>query len=74
MNRRTPAQTKEVRRIWAEHFLATGLSYFSSDPVYDDTGLEPSQIRDAIWAPSADVWRRGLVKQRREAQDALHRR
>ena len=64
--------TKEVRRIWAEHFLATGLSYLSTDPEFDDTGLEPSQIRDAIWSPGADIWRRGIVQARKDKLNAVH--
>lgn len=65
MTRRTPALTKQVRDIFEEHYMEHGTKLWSGDDVFAETGLTPEQIRDAIWGPAADVWRRGVVSRRR---------
>jgi hypothetical protein len=60
--RRTPALTAQAREIF-EHEL---LVYGGWEPggtiprIAEETGLDLEQARDAIFAESADAWRRGL--------------
>lgn len=64
--RRTPALTKRVRQI-AEEILTTEMHWpWSSDPRFEETGLTPSQVRDALWGAGADEWRRDLLRRYKE--------
>lgn len=67
--RRTPSLTKQARDIFEAHFVKYGTKLYSGDDEYEVTGLTPEQVRDAIWAPSADKWRREmLTRVRRKEQ------
>lgn len=67
--RRTPALTKTCRDIFEEALDAEGWVPGSTfqDIAYE-TGLTTAQVRDAIWGPSADVWRRSMLTKRRKVQ------
>jgi hypothetical protein len=68
--RRTPTLTKQARDIFEAHFTATGRKLYSFDEEYEVTGLTGEQVRDAIWAPSADKWRREMLTRLRRKQEA----
>jgi hypothetical protein len=59
--RRTPTLTKRVREIAEAHLIEHRSWPWSFDRVFEETGLEPSQIRDAIFGEGADEWRRGAI-------------
>lgn len=60
--RRTPALTAECR-IRFEHILYSEgwVPGSTITRIADEVGLEPDQVRDAIFAPSADKWRAEMV-------------
>ena len=61
MVRRSPALTKQCRWI-AECILFEDRAWpFSYDPRFEETGLNPEQIRDALWSPKSDEWRRDAL-------------
>lgn len=63
--RRTPALTAEARRLFLEALDYNGWEPGGTIPrIAETTGLTAEQVRDAVFAPSADKWR----------ADAIHRR
>jgi hypothetical protein len=71
MARRTPTLTKQVRAFYEERLFADGHWPWSHDERLEYTGLTPEQIRDAVWAPAADEWRRGVqLRYNDEVRDA----
>jgi len=64
--RRSPALTKQVRAFYEERLFADDYWPFSGDERLESTGLSPEQIRDAIWRPNADEWRRDVIRRYNE--------
>ncbi len=65
MPRRTPALTAEARRLFAEEVKYNGWTPGGTIPtIAEATGLTPEQVRDAVFAPSADTWRRDAFQRR----------
>lgn len=60
--RRTPALTKQAREMFVSVLREEGgwTPGVTIEQIATATGLSPQQVRDAIWSPSADEWRRGL--------------
>jgi hypothetical protein len=70
MTRRSPALTKQARDLYEEAY-GTGLIWHTTiEGIACRTGLTPDQVRDAIFAPSADEWRQGFYRRR---QERLHK-
>lgn len=64
--RRTPALTKRVRQIAEEVLFSERHWPWSHDERFEDTGLTPQQVRDSLWGPGADEWRRDLLRRYNE--------
>ena len=59
--RRTPALTARAREMFENEVQHGGWELGGTIPrIAEDTGLDLDQARDAIFAESADQWRRGL--------------
>jgi hypothetical protein len=57
--RRTPALTKQARRLFEEAVLSDGWRPGATIRlIAQATGLTDTQVRDAIFGESADMWRR----------------
>jgi len=60
--RRTPALTTKCRDLFEEYLYSEGWVPGETIPrIAQEVGLEPSQVRDAIFAPSADHWRQMMI-------------
>jgi len=63
--RRTPALTARCRERFEEILYSDGwVPGYTIARIADEVGLEPDQVRDAIFAPSADQWRQDLIARR----------
>lgn len=60
--RRSPALTAKCREMFEEELLSDGWQPGGTIPrIAAEVGLTVEQVRDAIFAESADAWRQGLV-------------
>jgi hypothetical protein len=64
--------TNEVRSIAEKCLFERGHFPWSGHPdMFKSTGLSVEQVRDALWGPAADAWRRDLVaRYRKERENA----
>ena len=61
--RRTPALTAEARALFESMILSDGWVPGHTIPkVAVEVGLSPEQVRDAIFAETADTWRSELTQ------------
>lgn len=61
--RRTPALTAAARLAFEHLILSDGwVPGLTIPKVAVEVGLSPEQVRDAIFAESADEWRHGLTQ------------
>jgi hypothetical protein len=61
--RRTPALTDAARDLFESMILSEGWTPGHTIPkIAVEVGLSPEQVRDAIFAPSADPWRANLTE------------
>ncbi len=57
--RRTPALTRQARELFEESFVNEGFTPGYTVPaIARATGLSDEQVRDSVFGPSADEWRR----------------
>lgn len=71
MPRRSPTLTNEARRLWEEAILSGGWQPgVTIAAIAEATGLTESQARDAIFAESADPWRRKFAESLRKKRPA----
>ena len=62
--RRTPTLTKQARERFLELYLADGFRPGITVPtIARETGMSEEQVRDAVFSPSADEWRREAARQ-----------
>lgn len=60
--RRTPALTKQAREMFETVIRSEGWTPgLTIERIAAELSLSPEQVRDAIFAPSADVWRAELT-------------
>lgn len=60
--RRTPALTAKCREMFEEELLSDGWQPGGTIPrIAAEVGLSLEQVRDAIFAESADAWRLGFT-------------
>lgn len=74
--RRTPKLTKQAQALFTA-IVTEDDGWTPGQTTRDiamETGLSPSQVRDAIFGPAADAWRRQLMAQRRGTIDASSER
>lgn len=61
--RRTPALTNAARALFESMILSDGwVPGLTIPKVAVEVGLSPEQVRDAIFAESADEWRHALAQ------------
>jgi DNA-binding FadR family transcriptional regulator len=67
--RRTPALTAKCREMFEEEILSEGWQPGGTIPrIAEAVGLSVDQVRDAIFAESADKWRDGLTARLRSGR------
>lgn len=60
--RRTPALTRQARDLFEWLIRSDGWQPGATIPrIARETGLSEDQVRDAIFAPSADAWRHEMT-------------
>lgn len=63
--RRTPSLTKQVRDLYETYLFDKGYWPHAYE-VCDQFDLTPQQVRDAVFAPAADEWRRDVQRRYNE--------